>query len=119
MTRTTNKSEKIRALRKKNPSIRVAEIVAQMEKEGTPVSAPLVYQALKGTGVPKKRGPKARVATSKTMGTKRGPKPGVAKATVATTTPSSNEDLFAAMQTFVNAAGSLEKAIEILSVFKR
>ena len=123
MKKTTNKSDKIRALCAKNPAIKVSEIVAQMEKDGTPVSAPLVYQALKGTGAPKKRGPKPGAAAEKDAenktGRKRGPKPGSKRVKAVTTGSSSNEDLFAAMQNFVNAAGSLEKAIEILSVFKR
>jgi hypothetical protein len=60
----------------------------------------------------KKRGrPKGSKNTPKASITK----PGSTRAKAAT----ADQDLFASMQNFVNAAGSLEKAIEILSVFKR
>ncbi len=119
MKKAINKSDKIRALREKNPAIKVSEIVALMEKEGTPVSAPLVYQALRATGTSLKRGRKPGVSTTKKTGKKQGPKAGSTRTKVTPVPATSNNDLFASMQNFVNAAGSLEKAIEILSVFKR
>ncbi len=70
MKKAINKSDKIRALREKNPAIKVSEIVALMEKEGTPVSAPLVYQALRATGTSLKRGRKPGVSTTKKTGKK-------------------------------------------------
>jgi hypothetical protein len=79
--------------------------VALLKKDGTTVSLPLVYQAMRKSG-----STKAKTAI------KRGRK-AAAMAPPADKSSNTNE-LFAAMQTFVNAAGSLDKAIEILSVFK-
>ncbi len=104
MKKSVNKSALIKELFAKNPSWRASEIAAQMKRDGTPVSLPLVYQAIR-SGATKK----------KVSGKKRGPKPKVAaSAPVANTS-----DLFASMQNFVNAAGGLERAIAILNVFNR
>lgn len=109
--RSVNKSAKIHALIEGNRNITVNEIVEQFKKEKMTVSRPLIYKALGRA--------RAGGDASKTNRNKPGPKPGSTRAKAATTATSSNDDLFAAMQNFVNAAGSLEKAIEILSVFKR
>lgn len=103
MKKKVNKSALVKELASKNPGWKASEIAAQMKKDGTPVSLPLVYQAIRGG------------AKKSTVGKKRGPKPKVA----ATATTTQTSDLFAAMQNFVNAAGSLEKAISILSVFSK
>lgn len=122
MKKGVSNSAKIRSLREKNPGLTVAEIVAQMEKDGNPVSASHVYQALKAKKAAKtkgrKRGSKPGAAAATTTGAKRGPKPGSVRVKAAATA-TTDQDLFAATQTFVNAAGSLDKAIEILNVFKR
>jgi len=119
MKKVVKQSDSIREFIAKNPGLRGSEIVAKLKEAGTEVSAPLVYQILRKDAAPKtkgkKRGPKPGAAAAKKTGKKPGPKPGVAKAKAAST----DQDLFASMQNFVNTAGSLEKAIEILSVFKR
>ena len=102
MKKKINKSELIRGMISKNPEAKATEILALLKKDGVAVSLPLVYQAMRKTESPKT-----------TTAVKRGRKP-AAPATV-----SSSNDLFASMQSFVNAAGSLERAIEILSVFKK
>lgn len=107
MKKRVNKSALIRELRTKNPELSVADIVAHMSKIGNPVSTPLVYQILRTDG-----------SAKKSTGKKRGRKPGsTATATVAPA-KAGTDGLFAAMQNFVNAAGGLDKAIAILSVFK-
>lgn len=107
MKKNVNKSALIKELFAKNPGWKASEIAAQMKKDGTPVSLPLVYQAIRKSGSIK----------IKSVGKKRGPKPRVA---VEATSPStSTNDLFAAMQSFVNAAGGLDKAISILSMFQK
>ena len=90
----------------KNPGVKTTEIVALLKKDGITVSVPLVYQAMR-----KSRSSKAKSSI------KRGRKAAVV-APPADIFSNANE-LFTAMQTFVNAAGSLDKAIEILSVFKK
>ena len=105
MKKKVNQSELIRNMIETSPGAKATEIVALLKKEGTTVSLPLVYQAMR----------KSRLTTGKTV-IKRGRK----AATVAAHADKSSNahELFAAMQSFVNAAGSLDKAIEILSVFK-
>jgi len=105
MKKSTNKSSAIRDLHTKNPELSAPEIVAQLEKNGISVSAPLVYQVFRNS----QKGP----------GKKRGRKPGATKASTSVTGPFSASDLFASMKNFVDAAGSLDKAIEILNVFKK
>ena len=105
MKTKVNKSELIRGTIAKNPTAKAPEVLALLKKEGVAVSLPLIYQAMKKNGKPK---------TTKAV--KRGRKPGAAKAAASS---SSTNDLFASMQSFVDAAGSLDKAIEILSVFKK
>ena len=105
MKKGMNKSAAIRELHTKNPELSAPEIVAQLEKNGIAVSAPLVYQIFR----------KSRKGTGK----KRGPKPGAIKVKTAAAIPFSNNDLYASMKDFIEAAGGLDKAIEILSVFKK
>jgi len=104
MKKKVNKSALIKEIFAKNPGWKASEIAAQMKKDGTPVSLPLVYQAIRN-GTTK----------TKVAGKKRGPKPKVASNPHAGNTV----DLIASMQSFVNAAGSLEKAIAILSIFSK
>ncbi|MEI7460459.1 MAG: hypothetical protein WCK15_13695 [Pirellula sp.] len=104
MKKGINKSAAIRELHTKNPELSAPEIVAQLEKNGIAVSAPLVYQIFR-------KSPKG-------TGKKRGPKPGATKVKTAAASPLATTDLFASMKNFVEAAGGLDKAIEILSVFK-
>ena len=104
MKKKVNKSELIRSMVAKNPSAKATEVLALLKKNGVAVSLPLVYQAMRKNGTPK------------TTTVKRGRKPGAATAAASST---STNDLFTTMQAFVNAAGSLDKAIEILSVFKK
>ena len=105
MKKDTNKSAAIRDLLAKNPDLRAPEIVAQLEKSGIAVSAALVYQVFR--------------KNPKETGKKRGPKPGATKAKTAVANPSSTDDLFASMKAFVDAAGGLDEAMKILSVFKK
>jgi hypothetical protein len=123
MKKGIKQSDSIREFISKNPGLRGSEIVAKMKEAGTLVSAPLVYQVLRKSASPKakpkKKAPQEVAAAAKKPGKKRGRKPGTAKAKAVPVTTRSSVDLFSATQDFVNAAGSLEKAIEILSVFKR
>ena len=105
MKKGTNKSAAIRDLHAKNPELSASEIVAQLGKNGIAVSAPLVYQVFR----------KSRKGTGK----KRGPKPGANKTKATAANPSSTNDLFVSMKSFVDAAGGLDEAIKILSVFKK
>lgn len=105
MKKKVNKSELIRGMIAKNPTANAPEVLALMKKDGIAVSLPLIYQAMKTNGTPK----------TPSKG-KRGRKPGAAKVAASS---SSTNDLFITMQAFVNAAGNLDKAIEILSVFKK
>lgn len=106
MKKKVNKSELIRETIAKNPTAKAPEVLALLKKDGVAVSLPLIYQAMKKNGTPK------------TKAVKRGrPKSGTSTAKAAAST--STNDLFTSMQSFVDAAGSLEKAIEILSVFKK
>jgi len=102
MKKKFNKSELIRGMIAKNPTAKAGEIVALLKSDGVVVSIPLVYQAMRKNGSPKN-----------TTAVKRGRK----AATPAL--PSNANEIFASMQTFVNAAGGLDKAIAILSVFKK
>ena len=106
MKTKVNKSELIRGTIAKNPTAKAPEVLALLKKDGVAVSLPLIYQAMKKNGSPK------------TKAVKRGRKPGTSTAKAAASSSSTN-DLFASMQSFVDAAGSLDKAIEILSVFKK
>lgn len=113
MNKKTNKSELIRAILAKNPAAKAPEIFALLKKDGVDVSLPLIYQTLRRNGSPK---------TTKAV--KRGRKPGTSTAKVVASSssvasPAPTNDLFASMQSFVSAAGSLDKAIDILSVFKK
>ena len=105
MKTKVNKSELIRGTIAKNPTAKAPEVLALLKKDGVAVSLPLIYQAMKKNGSPK------------TTTVKRGRKPGTSTAKAAAS--SSTNDLFASMQSFVEAAGGLDKAIEILSVFKK
>jgi hypothetical protein len=107
MKSKVNKSELIRGIIAKNPSAKAPEVRALLKKDGFAVSLPLVYQAMRKDGSPTKKA------------AKRGRPKRVASATKTTASSSSTNDLFASMQSFVNAAGGLDKAIEILSVFKK
>ena len=102
MKKTVNKSELIRGMIAKNPTAKATEIFALLKKDGVAVSLPLVYQAMRKNDSPKKT---------------TAVKPGRKAATPAF--PSNTNEIFESMQTFVNAAGGLDKAIEILSVFKK
>ena len=125
MKKGVNQSELIRNFIADHPELKGgAEILSQMAKEGKKVSKQLVYTTLSkmksSAASPKTSGKKPGRPKGSTNASKgAGKKPGSTRAKAATMSPSSNEDLFAAMQNFVNAAGSLEKAIDILSVFKR
>lgn len=110
MKKKINKSELIRSLVAKNPSAKAAEIVALLKKDGVAVSQPLVYSVMNKSG---------DSAAPKAAGKKRGRKPGSKAAAAPAAASANTSDLFAAMQSFVNAAGGLDKAIEILSVFKK
>ena len=105
MKKKMNKSELIRGVVSENPGLKASEVVALLKKKGVVVSAPLVYQTLKKSGSP----------VAKSAGKKRGRKP---NSTVATAASSSMNDVFSTMQSFVTAAGGLDKAIAILNVFK-
>lgn len=110
MKKKISKSELIRSIIAKNPGIKAADVVTQLKKDGVVVSQPLVYAIIN-----KKSGPTAS-ATPK----KRGRKPGSSKAAAPVAVAASNDnELFSAMQSFVNAAGGLDRAITILSVFKK
>jgi len=102
MKKKFNKSELIRGMIAKNPTAKAGEIVALLKSDGVAVSIPLVYQAMRKT-----------VSSKKTTAVKPGRK------AAAPAFPSNANEIFASMQTFVNAAGGLDKAIEILSVFKK
>ena len=106
MKKKVNKSELIRGMVAKNPTAKAPEVLALLKKDGIAVSLPLIYQAMRKGG------------STTTTAVKRGRKPGTSTAKAAASSSSTN-DLFASMQAFVNAAGSLDKAIEILSVFKK
>jgi len=105
MKKRMNKSELIRGVVSENPGMKASEVVALLKKQGVVVSAPLVYQTLKKSGSP----------VTKSAGKKRGRKPNSA---VAAASSSSMNDVFSTMQSFVVAAGGLDKAIAILNVFK-
>ena len=107
MKKKVNKSELIRSMVAKNPAAKAPEVLALLKKDGVAVSLPLVYQAMKKGSSP----------TTKAV--KRGRPKAVASTAKAATSSSSTNDLFASMQLFVDAAGGLNKAIEILSVFKK
>ena len=102
MKKKFNKSELIRGMIAKNPTAKAGEIVALLKSDGVAVSIPLVYQAMRKS-----------VSTKVTTAVKRG------RQDATPTLTSKTNEIFASMQTFVNAAGSLDKAIEILSVFKK
>jgi len=106
MRKSVNKSALIREVHAKNPSLSASEIVALLKKEGTPVSAPLVYQTI------------AKSKSAKKADKKRGPKPKVANVAV-TFSDLSSDELFTSLQQFVTAAGGLDKAIAILNIFKQ
>ena len=101
MTKQDNKSELIRAAIAQNPTAKVGEIAALLLDDGVEVSRPLIYQVRKNDGSPK---------TTTADKTSR-------KAAAAN--PSSTKDLIAAMKSFVDAAGGLDEAIALLSVFKK
>ena len=103
MKKNVNKSELVRGTMAKNPTAKAAEIIALLKKDGVAVTPPLVYQQLR-----KNDSPKTKTAV------KRGRNPSATSAAI----PSDTNEIFAAMQAFVNAAGGLDKAIAILSVFK-
>ena len=103
MKKKVNKSELIRSMVAKNPSAKASEVLALLKKDGVAVSLPLVYQAMR------------KDSSATTTAVKRGRPKGVAS----TAKASSTNDLFASMQSFVDAAGGLDRAIEILSVFKK
>ncbi len=107
MKKKVNKSELVRSTIAKNPTAKAPEVRAILKNDGVAVSLPLIYQAMRKNGTPKTR-----------SAVKRGRKPGTSTAKAAASSSSTN-DLFSSMQAFVNAAGSLDKAIEILSVFKK
>ena len=107
MKKKVNKSELIRSTIAKNPTAKAPEVRAILKNDGVAVSLPLIYQAMKKNGSPK---------TTKAV--KRGRKPGTSTAKAAASSSTTN-DLFASMQSYVSAAGGLDKAIEILSIFKK
>ncbi len=103
MKKKVNKSALIKEVASKNPTWKASEIAAQMKKDGMVVSLPLVYQAMRGG------------AKKVSAGKKRGPKPKAAAG--APSMPSS--ELFSSMQSFVSAAGGLDKAIALLNIFNK
>ena len=106
MKKKVNQSELIRNMMEKSPGAKATEIIALLKQDGVTVSFPLVYQAMR-----KSSSTKAKTAI------KRGRKDAAVAPPVDTS--SNANELFSAMQSFVNAAGSLDKAIKILSVFKK
>ncbi len=106
MKKKVNKSELVRSTIAKNPTAKAPEVLALLKNDGVAVSLPLIYKTMKKNGKPK------------TTTVKRGRKPGTSTVKAAASSSTTN-DLFASMQSFVDAAGSLDKAIEILSVFKK
>lgn len=106
MKKKVNKSELVRSTIAKNPTAKAPEVLALLKNDGVAVSLPLIYQAMK------------KGSSTTTKAVKRGRPKGVASTAKAAASTSTN-DLFASMQSFVDAAGSLDKAIEILSVFKK
>ncbi len=104
MKKKVNKSELIRDMVAKDPTAKAPQVRALLKKDGVAVSLPLIYQAISKSGLPKTKATVKRVR----------------KTTAAVVAkPSSTNDLFASMKSFVEAAGGLDKAIEILSVFKK
>ena len=106
MKKKVSKSELIRGMIAKNPSAKAPEVLALLKKDGVTVSLPLIYQAMRKDG------------STTTAVAKRGRRKAVVSTAKAASSSSGN-DVFASMKSFVEAAGSLDKAIEILSVFKK
>lgn len=118
----SNKSELIRKCLAEHPGASASEVAAKLAAAGTPVSLPLIYQVLRRSGEQpekKKRGPKAERATT------RAAKPLAVKSEPAesaksspTPSPMGGNHLYETMLQFVEAAGGLNKAIQLLTMFK-
>lgn len=111
----SSKSQLIRACVAQNPGAGASEIAAKLAAAGTPVSLPLVYQVLRRTGdkpEPKKRGPKPARAAVKAPQS-----PAARLEADKPTAPADN--LYNAMLQFVEAAGGLNRAINILTMLKK
>jgi len=101
--RAVNKSAVVREIHSADPKLKAADILKVLQDRGIPATLQTVYQALKSTSKKsKKRGRPAKAAVA-------APKAAKAPARV---------DLLAATQEFVKAAGGIDQAIAILSVFK-
>ncbi len=133
-----NKSQLIREINAQNPGLKAAEIAKMAEEAGTPVSVGLVYQALRPKDAkPGRRGrkPAGYVPPSDTAGGDLDSQPllpaeqvGAPLAPTAAAVPRSRparpaaaddgNALYIAMRDFVDAAGGINKAIDILTLFK-
>jgi len=101
--RSVNKSAVVREIHASDPKLKAGDILKVLQDRGIPASLQTVYQALNAVGKKsKKRGRPAKAAAA-------APKAVKAPARV---------DLLAATQEFVKAAGGVDKAISILSMFK-
>lgn len=110
-----NKSQIIRDAAAKNPNAKAAEIAKLLASQGVTVSIPLVYQALRGvsangTVVVKKRGRPA--------GSKKSAKAPTTSAKASTASASGSSILESALD-FVKQSGSIEKAIQALTLLKQ
>jgi hypothetical protein len=115
----SNKSQLIRDCLAQHPGASASEVAAKLAAAGTPVSLPLIYQVLRRSGEKpekKKAAPKAERAVTKVA------KPlAVTPETSESLKPSAmgGNHLYEAMLQFVEAAGGLNKAINLLTMFKK
>lgn len=115
----SNKSELIRKCLAEHPGASASQVAAKLAAAGTPVSLPLIYQVLRRSGEKperKKRAPKAERAAAKAAK----PVAGMSESAKSSPMPSpmGGNQLYEAMLQFVEAAGGLNKAIQLLTMFK-
>jgi len=117
----TSKSQLIRNCVGQNPGAGASEIAAKLAAAGTPVSLPLIYQVLRRSGEKpekKKRGPKAERSSEK-LAQPLVPRTETEKPEVVKLAATSADNLYDAMLQFVEAAGGLSRAINILTMLKQ
>lgn len=117
----TNKSQWIRDCVGQNPGAGASEIAAKLAAAGTPVSLPLIYQVLRRSGEKpekKRRGPKVERSSEK-LAQPPAVRAETEKPVVVKPAASSADNLYDAMLQFVEAAGGLSRAINILTILKQ
>lgn len=112
----SSKSQLIRECVAQNPGAGASEIAGKLAAAGTPVSLPLIYQVLRRSGdKPDKR----KSAAKSERAIAKAAQPSAVRPKTEQPAATGADSLYEAMLQFVEAAGGLNRAINILTMLKK